>query len=283
MKILKEYLIITLGFIIVAIGITLFLEPNKIAGGGVMGLAIIINSYFKYLSVGLLMTILNTLLFIVAFSVIGGKFGVKTVYSSFGLSLAVLVIDKFKFTQAITTNLMLATIFGTLISGIGMGIVFNRNASTGGTDILAKIINKFFHIDIGKALLLVDLAVTLWAGFALGPDIGMYSLLSVIITGFTIDNVIEGLNKCKQIMIISRKNNAICEYIIKDLDRGCTLLNGVGGYTSKETLILYTVLNRNEFIKLKQYIKEIDPNAFITISDAHEVLGEGFKNIIGED
>lgn len=283
MKRLKEYILITIGFLIVALSIKLFLEPNKIAAGGVMGIAIIVNEIFPILSVGLLMTLLNSVLFIVAFSVIGGKFGAKTIYSSLGLSGVVWIMDHLFTFGTITNNILLATLFGTLLSGIGMGIVFNQNASTGGTDIIAKILNKFFHIDIGKSLLIVDIIITLFAGATLGADLGMFSLLSVIIQGFIIDMVIEGFNICKQIMIISKKNEEISKYIIEKLERGCTVFNGKGGYTGDDTFILYTVLNRNEFIKLRKYIKEVDGNAFIAVSDAREVLGNGFNNIVSED
>lgn len=283
MKKLREYVLITIGSFIVALSIKFFLEPNKIAAGGIMGIAIIINEAFPFLSVGLIMTLLNSLLFIVAFSVIGGKFGAKTIYSSLGLSAIVWIMDNFFTFQTITSNVLLATLFGTLLNGIGMGIVFNQNASTGGTDIIAKILNKFFNIDIGKSLLIVDFIITFFAGITLGADLGMFSLLSVIIQGFIIDMVIEGLNVRKQIMVISKKNKEISKYIIKDLDRGCTVFNGKGGYTWEDTFILYTVLTRNEFIKLRKYIKEIDPNAFIAISEAREVFGNGFTNIISEE
>lgn len=282
-KKIKEYALITLGFIIVAFGIKLFLEPNNIAGGGVMGIAIIVHHIMPKVSVGLLMTVLNIVLFVLAVAFVGGKFGAKTLYASLGLSGVVWLMDKFPIFHSVTSNLMLATLFGTMICGVGMGIVFNQNASTGGTDILAKMVNKFFHIDIGKSLLLVDLAVTLFAGAALGADLGMYSLLSVIIGGFAIDSIIEGMNSCKQIMIISKESKDISKFIIDKLNRGCTMIDGKGGYTNNETRIIYTVLSRGEFIKLREFIKEIDKDAFITVSDAHEVLGEGFQDIIGED
>lgn len=283
MKKFKEYALITIGFLIVAVSVKFFLEANKIAAGGVMGIAIIINNVSPNLSVGMIMFILNLALFIVAFSSIGGRFGVKTIYSGLGLSGTVWILDKFIPNGMVTSNLFLSTIFGTLIGGIGMGIVFNQNASTGGTDILAKLLNKFFHIDIGKSLLIVDFIITLFAVATLGIDLGMYSLLSVILHGFIIDSVIEGFNLCKQVMIISRKNEELSKYIIEDLQRGCTIFNGKGGYTWKDTYILYTVLSRNEFIKLKKHIKEIDSTAFITVCDAREVLGEGFDNMVGEE
>lgn len=283
MEKLKEYILITIGFILVAISLELFMAPNNIAAGGVTGIAIIINHIFPKVSMGLLVLLMNVILFIVSFFTIGNKFGAKTIYASLGLSLMIWLMDKvFTPNMVITHNLLLAAVFGTFLSGIGMGLVFNQNASTGGTDILAKILNKFLHINIGKSLLAVDFIVTLFSAVSFGADIGMYSLLAVIINGFVIDNVIEGLNKCKEVMIISSKIEFIRKFIIEELSRGCTIIPGRGGYESKDTLILYTVLSGKEFVKLRKFIKEVDRRAFITVSDAHEVLGEGFKDIIGD-
>lgn len=284
MKKAKEYIYITIGFIIVALAGQLFLIPNNIAAGGVMGIAIIINHFIPILSVGLLMFILNIILLIIAFAKIGGKFGFKTIYASLGLSGSIWIFENLlPFKIALTDDLLLAAIFGTLFSGIGMGIVFNQNASTGGTDIIAKILNKVTHFDIGKSLLIVDFIVTLFAALTFNLEIGMYSLLSVIVNGFVIDSVIEGFNLCKQVLIISTKNDIINTFIIDELDRSSTLIQCLGGYTKKETYILYTVLNRKEFVKLRNYIKEVDSCAFITVSDAREVLGEGFKDIVSEN
>lgn len=276
----REYVIITLGYIILAIAIKFFLAPNKIANGGVTGIAIIINHFIPRLSVGLLMLILNGLLFILAFSVIDGEFGIRTVYASMGLSILLSVLDKFiPSTVAITHDLLLATLFGTVITGIGMGMVFNENASTGGTDILAKLLTKFKNLDIGKALLIVDLIIALISGFIFSAEIGMYGILSVILMGIIIDLVIEGLNSCKSIIVITSKNDLINKYIIEKLERGCTVFEGKGSYSGNRKEVLFTVLDRKQFIKLKNYIKEVDPKAFVIVGEAREVLGEGFKNI----
>jgi uncharacterized membrane-anchored protein YitT (DUF2179 family) len=279
MKKLKEYGLITFGVMLVAVAVQFFLAPNKIAAGGVTGIAIIINNFFPAIPIGLLMLGMNIILFIIAFIVIGNKFGAKTIYTSLTLSGIIWVMDKVVPSTPITTNLMLASIFGTLISGIGMGIVFNQNASTGGTDILAKIMNKFVSVNIGKALLCVDFIVTLFAIASFGVDIGMYALLCIIMNGFVIDTVIEGLNVSKQVIIMTNKQDLINRFIIDKLDRSCTVFKGVGGYSEMEMYIVYTVLGRNQFIKLKDYIKIIDKKAFITVSDVHEVLGEGFKQL----
>ncbi|MCY6483309.1 YitT family protein [Clostridium aestuarii] len=280
-KEIKEYFWTTIGFLIVVIAIKFFLAPNKIAGGGVMGIGIIINYLIPSLSVGHIMLILNGVFFLIAFIVIGKEFGAKTIYASLAMSIIISILDKIIPPEvAYTNDLFLATFFGTLLSGVGMGIVFNQNASTGGTDILAKIINKFIHIDIGKSLLIVDIFIAVLAGITFNPEKGMYAIISVIMLGFIIDYVIEGLNKCKAVLIVSSKNDLISEYIIEKLDRGCTIFTGKGGYSKNNTEVLYTVLGRKEFIRLREYIKDIDERAFITITEAHEVLGEGFKNIV---
>ena len=274
-----EYIIITLGIILVALSVEYFFAPNNIAAGGVTGAAIVINAIMPNLSIGIITLVLNIALFVVAFMFIDGNFGVKTIYASLGLSIILWIIEEFLNPIAITNDLMMATVFGTLISAIGMALVFNENASTGGTDILAKILNKFFHLDIGKSLLVVDFVITLASAFVFGIDVALYSMLSVILLGIIVDRVIEGFNICKSVFIISRHSDEISKFIIHTLDRGCTFLNGIGAYTGESNNILYAVLSRSQFIKLKKFIKEIDPEAFITVGEVHEVLGEGFNDI----
>ncbi|WP_027625189.1 YitT family protein [Clostridium lundense] len=284
MKKFREYFFITLGTLMVALATKFLLAPNKVAAGGVIGLAIIINSFFPFLDIGLLSLIMNGFLFIVAFIFIGSKFGGKTIYASISLSGLIWILDKVVTSNIpITNDLFLASIFGTIISGIGMGIVFNQNASTGGTDIIAKIVSKFIDVPIGKSLLMVDFIITLFSALSFGIEIGMYSLLSVLFNGFVIDIIIEGLNVCKQIMVVSPENDQIRTFITGELERGCTIFTAKGGYTGNDTYILYTVLSRREFIRLKEFIKQVDKKAFITVGDVREVLGEGFKNISGEE
>lgn len=275
---IKEFALITIGIFLVAISVVYFFEPNNIAAGGITGLAIVINHYIPFISIGPLVLMMDAILFIVALIVLGAKFGAKTIYSSFLLSTSMWIMQTF-IPINITNDLILATIFGTLISAVGMAIVFNANASTGGTDIIAKILNKFFHIEIGKSLLIVDFLVTLLGAVTFGINIGLYGLLAVIINGVVIDNIIAGFKTKSEITIISEKNKEISKFILDYLERGCTFIKGIGGFTGKDTSILYTVLDRNEFIKLKNKIKEIDKNAFITVGEVHEVMGEGFIGI----
>jgi uncharacterized membrane-anchored protein YitT (DUF2179 family) len=188
-------------------------------------------------------------------------------------------IEQFFKPFALTNDLMLATIFGAAITAFGMGIIFNVNASTGGTDIIAKVLNKYFNIDVGKSLLVVDFIITLLGAVTFGLDKGFYAILSVVMNGILIDKVIEGFNKCKEVVIISTENKKISRFILEDLDRGCTYLKGIGAFSGEETRVIYAVLGRSEFIRLKQYISKIDPQAFITVGEVHEVMGEGFGDL----
>ena len=276
---LRDYILIFIGVFLVALSLEYFFIPNNIAAGGLTGLAIVINYYIPAISTGPLVFIMDLFLFIIGFIFLGKNFGVKTIVSSFSLAAMMTIIEKFFEPKALTEDLMLAAIFGTLITAIGMAIVFNANASTGGTDTIAKILNKFFHIEIGKSLLAVDFIVTLLGAITFGINIGLYGLLSVIINGIAIDKVIEGFHSCKEITIISDKSDEIGKFIMNELKRGCTFLNGVGGFSEKDIYVLYTVLGRSEFIKLKQYISKVDSKAFITVGEVHEVMGEGFREI----
>lgn len=278
MKKIKQYILLNLGLFLVAAGIYYFLVPSDLAAGGVSGLAMVINHYFTALPVGAIMLFANFILFIVAFFVIGKEFAVKTVYSSFMLSGMIIILEKFfPIHKPITDDIFIQLVFGILISGVGMAIVFNQNSSTGGTDIIGKIINKYFHIPIGKAILMVDFVITLSAAVSFGPKIGMYSLLGVIINGLVIDNVIEGLNISKNVVIITSKVEAVQDFIINTLERGATIYVAKGAFTHDNKEVITTVLSQKEFIKLRNYIKDIDTRAFITVSNVHEALGEGFK------
>ena len=277
-KLFKEYSLITIGIIMVAAGIYFFLVPSNLATGGVSGIAIIIGSFFPEIPIGLVMLILNIILFIIGFLVIGSAFGFKTIYASLGLSGVIWIFERlFPISGPLADDLMIVLMFGVGISGLGIAIVFNQNASTGGTDIIAKIINKYFHVDMGKSLLLADFLITLAAGVIFGAQAGMYALLGVVLNGFVIDSFINGLNVSKQVTIISSRGIDIKSFIIDKLERGVTIYDAKGAYSGEYKEVLITIMSRREFIKLKTYIKEIDKRAFITVSDVHEVLGEGFK------
>lgn len=193
----KEYTLLTLGVILVAFGIQYFYAPNEIAGGGLSGMALVISHYIPSLSVGTIILIGNVILFAISFILIGGDFGFKTIYASFMLSFVMDFMEKVLHSYALTTNMFLAIMFGTIIIATGLGIAFAINASTGGTDILAKILNKYSTFNIGISLLLVDLFVVVCGGVTFGLDKGIYSLLAVIANGLIVDAVIAKIEKVK--------------------------------------------------------------------------------------
>lgn len=195
--VVKEYTLLTLGVILVAFGIQYFYAPNEIAGGGLSGMALVISHYVPVLSVGTIILIGNIILFIISFILIGGDFGFKTIYASFMLSFVMDFMEKVLHSYALTTNMLLAIIAGTLIIATGLGIAFAINASTGGTDILAKILNKYTTFNIGISLLIVDLFVVVCGGLTFGLDKGIYSLLAVIANGLIVDAVIAKIDKIK--------------------------------------------------------------------------------------
>ncbi len=181
--------------------------------------------------------------------------------------------------KPLTNDILIQLILGVIISAIGMGIVFNQNASTGGTDIIAKILNRFWGIDLGRGVLISDLSITLAAGFAYGLQIGLYSLLGVLLNGLVIDAAIESMNIRKQVVIVSNYSEIINDYIIKSLGKGATLYEAKGGFTGSDKEVLVTILSRKDFVLLKNLINSIDKNAFIIVHNVHEVIGEGFKDI----
>ena len=277
---IKEYFLLNLGIIMVSAGLYFFLMPSNLAVGGANGLAIVINNFLPVLPVGIIMIGINLILFVIAFILIGKAFGVKTIYSSFAVSLIIFMLEKLvPVTEPLVGDIALELIFGIIIAGSGMGIVFNQNASTGGTDITAKILHKFFHIDLGKGVFISDILITFLAGFAFGAKLAMYAALGVLINAFVIDYIIEGFNLKKEVTIISEKYEEIKEFIIKELDRGFTAYYGEGGFSEQKRNIIVVVINKREFLKLRAFINKLDAKVFLTINNTHEVYGEGFNKL----
>lgn len=196
-KVIREYTIVTIGVILVAFGLQYFYSPNNIAGGGLSGLALVINHYIPFLSIGMLVFLGNLILFVISFILVGGDFGAKTIYASFTLSFVMDFMEKVMHSYALTTNLLWAVLFGTIIIASGLAVTFSINASTGGTDILAKILNKYTNFNIGIALLIVDLFVVVAGAFTFGLGKGVYSLIAIIINGLLVDKLIDIISKSK--------------------------------------------------------------------------------------
>ena len=275
---IKTFLLINLGILVMTIGLYYFLIPSQLAVGGVTGLAMVINKVMPEIPIGALMIIFNILLFILAFTIIGKEFGGYTIYCSFALSGLIYLLEIVTpIHQPIVGDLLLNLVYGIMIQGIGMGIIFYQNASTGGTDIVAKIINKFTHLDIGKSLLLADFLITMLAGLTFGLELGLYALLGIIINSAVIDKVIAGLNTKMNLLIISSEYERINNFILQELNRGSTLYYAEGGFSRSHKKIVNTIVTRKEYIAIRKYVKEVDSKAFISVSFVSEVLGEGFN------
>ncbi len=277
-KKIKDFILLNIGLFLVAIGTYYFLVPNNLAAGGVSGLAMIIVKYVPNIPIGAFMLIMNVILLIIALIFIGRDFTARTIYSSVVLSGMIWLMEVvYPIHTPIVDDLLIQLLFSVVFCAVGMGIVFNSNGSTGGTDIIAKILNKYFKFPLGKGLLAADFLITLFAGLAFGPKIGMYALLGVFMNGFAIDFVIEGFNVLKQVVIITDKGELVKEFILSKMERGATLYEAKGAFTGEKKEIINVILNQKEFILLRNFIGGVDKDAFITVNTVHEVFGEGFK------
>ena len=277
MKKYKEYILITFGSALVALAIQLFFVPNQIAPGGVSGIGLVLNSLTPGISVSTYVIGLNIILFLLAFKLLGGGFGFKTLYASFSLSIIMWIIENVVRPEAITDDLMLSSILGILLLGTGLGIVFNQDASTGGTDILAKILNKYMNLSMGLSMTIIDLMVVVLVAFFFGLERGLYAGLATFLNGIVIDRVVGGFNEKKQVFIITSDKDEVKSFIVNHIERGATIFSGEGGFSGAENHVIYTVLSTKEFVTLKTFLREEHPDSFVTVSSTTEVLGRGFS------
>ncbi|MBQ4517868.1 MAG: YitT family protein [Clostridia bacterium] len=273
--ILKIYGIMFFGAFIAALGISLFLAPSGIVSGGLSGIGILVHSLTGF-PIGTLVLLLNIPLFLIGFKCLGNNFLLRSVFGAFAFSL---LIDITSVLPPITKNVMLCSVFGGALAGIGMGIIFLYGATTGGTDILAQLLYKLFRfIDVGKWLLIIDGLIILISGMVTGNwEYCLYGIISAVINGILVDMMIQGANFAKTVYIISRKPIETAEEILSALGRGVTGLYCKKMYTKTEGLMLLCVIKKHEIPKLEQIVLRHDPNSFIIFSGARSVSGEGFK------
>lgn len=268
-----EYGMLLLGSLIIALSFNYCLKPNQVASGGVTGISVITLELFGF-QPALVQWALNIPLFLLGAFLLGKQFGLKTAVGSFVLPLFVLLTQN---GEPLTDNLLLATIYGGIGIGVGLGIVFRGRGSTGGLDLAAQLIHRFTGISLGIAVAMLDGLVILTAGLVFDAEKALFALIGLYVTSKTIDVVQLGFNYAKVAYIISEETEAIAEAVLHDLDRGLTRLNGAGGYTGAERTVLMVVVSQNEVSRLKELVRDVDPTAFIIISETREVLGEGFK------
>jgi uncharacterized membrane-anchored protein YitT (DUF2179 family) len=275
-----SYSLIIIGAFILALSFVLFITPYKIVPGGVYGISIVMH-YLLGTPVGLVALCFDIPLTLLGIKFLGPRFGIKTVV---GFSLTALFTDVLTyfwgFEPLVNGDALLSSIFGGVLAGLGLGLIFKAKATSGGSDIIAMIIAKYTRLPLGILMIYVDSAIVL-VGLAVFRDwkIPLYSWIVIYITGKVIDVVLEGVSYDKSLFIISDKHEEIRDKIINDLDRGGTYINGNGMYNNAEKRIIFTVVSRRELAILEEYIHGIDPKAFLTVTDATEILGEGFRSL----
>ncbi|MPW25390.1 DUF2179 domain-containing protein [Alkalibaculum sp. M08DMB] len=276
-KLLLDYLGISIGCMIMALSFNSFFVPSKIAPGGFSGLATVLY-HFTGFPIGIVTLILTIPLFSVSIKLLGAKFGLKSFYGTIFFSICIDFIIR---TPPLTNDYFLASVFGGILLGIGIGFIFRFGGTTGGTDLLAAILHHYFRgIPVSTWLLILDSIVVLIAGISFrNIEVTLYSILTIYITMRLIDLILEGISYAKAFYIISDYSSQMADKIINELDRGVTTLSGKGMYTKNNKDVLLCVVNRSQVYDLKEMVRSVDPNAFVILADVHEVLGEGFKNI----
>lgn len=276
-KILRDYLFIAAGALLQALAIRLFLVPAGLVNGGISGLSQIIN-HFTGIPIGLMILIGNLPLFVIGWRFLGGRrFTMRTAFAVVSISvftdLLVLILPK----EGLTSDLVLNTLYGGVASGIGYGLVYRGQGTSGGSDILARILNNWKGISISQSYLLTDSLIMFMGGLVYSWENALYAIVMLYISGVAAEVALEGANVVRTALIITTEPEAVTQQVLENMERGVTVLSGKGAYTGADRPVLYCVITRSEVTQLKALVNEIDPHAFIVIGQAHEALGEGFR------
>ena len=276
----KEWLMITVGILVMSAGIYFFKFPNHFSTGGVTGISIVLGHYIPSMTPATFVTVINVSLLILGFLVFGRSFGIRTVYASLLMSGVLQLLEIVCPMDApMTSQPLLELMFAVGLPAVGSAILFNLDASSGGTDIVAMILRKYTSLNIGIALLCTDTIITLSACVAFGMETGLFSVLGLIVKALFVDLVMDNLQVKKCFQIITSDPDPIESYITKDLHRGATRLHGEGVYTHEGKTVLMTVVSRHEAVKLRNFIKSSDPGAFMIITSSTEIIGNGFRGV----
>ncbi len=277
---LREWLLITAGILILTVGVYFFKFPNHFSTGGVTGIAIVLGHYIPSITPGTLVTIINVILLIIGFAVFGKSFGIRTVYASLLMSGTLQLLEAIlPLDQPMTSQPLVELMFAVGLPAVGSAILFNLDASSGGTDIIAMILRKYTSLNIGVALLCSDIIITVSACFAFGMETGLFSVLGLIIKSLFMDVVMDNLMIKKCFQIITSAPQPIEDFITGTLHRGATQLHGEGVYSHEGKTILLTVVSRHEAVLLRNFIRKNDPSAFLIITSSTEIIGKGFRGV----
>ncbi len=276
----KSYLLILFGTFIMASGYVLFISPNKIVPGGIYGISIMLH-HLMGLPIGITALAFNIPLTIIGTRILGPRFGTKTVVAFILTSVFVDLISYYQGNQPlIEGEVLVSCIFGGLLIGIGVALTFKAKATSGGTDVIAMILAKYTRLPLGQLMMMVDSTIVLLSYFAFGDwKIPLFSWITIFVMGRVVDTVMHGFSYDKTLFIISDKHQEIRTRIIEDLRRGGTFLHGEGMYNHSQKQIIFTVVNPRELYMLEDYIHKVDPEAFVAVLDAYEILGKGFKSL----
>ena len=274
LEFIKRAIFLLIGAFIVAVALEMFLLPNKIIDGGIIGISMMV-SYISGWNLGLLIFCINIPFVLLAYKTIGKKFVLNTFCAIGMLAIATNVVSHF---HHITEDLLLVTIFGGILLGIGVGLILRNNASLDGTEMVSLVLTKKLKIvSVGELLMFINLFIYAAAGFVFEWDRAFYSILTYYIASKTIDSVLEGLDKAKSVRIVSDKSKEIGDSIMKELDLSVTYMKATGGYSRQEKIMTFCVVNKFDMAKLKEVVHDVDPKAFIVTEDVHEVEGIRFK------
>ncbi|MGE5654074.1 MAG: YitT family protein [Bacillota bacterium] len=268
-----DYIMIALGSALVALALNVLLVPNKVASGGVSAIGIVLF-HLMHFPMSYSTLLLNIPLFLANIRLLGLKFGAKTAVGVLALSA---VLEFTANWQPWTNNVLLASIYGGVIAGAGLGWVFRYGGTTGGTDLAANLVNRYLGVPMGTGLLVIDSLIMIVAVIVFGPELTMYGILAIFVQAKAIDLVQEGIETSRTLLIISDRSEEIGRTVMDRMERGVTALNATGLYTGQEKRVLMCAISRSELNKIKTIVHEVDPHAFVIVLNAHEVLGEGFK------
>lgn len=276
---LKNFSLLTISTLIMAIGIYFFKFANNFTFGGITGIAVLVAKFFP-ISASDFSFVVNILLLIIGWIVLGKSFAAKTAYSTILLSVSLSLLERiYPMSHPLTNEPLLELIFAILLPALGSAILFNIGASSGGTDVIAMILKKYTSVDIGKGLMISDLIFTLAGFLVFNVKTGLYSLFGLIMRSALIDNFIESFNRSKYFHVVTSNATCICDFIQNDLQRGATIVNATGAFTGDDKYIILTVLSPSQAVKLRNFIKEHDPKAFLLVSNTSEIIGKGFHSV----
>ena len=276
----KQFGWLNLGTVILSVGVYFFKFPNHFTTGGVSGISILAANYIPGITTATLNLILNVVLLAVGVVFLGRGFGARTAYSALFSSLLTLLLEKLiPMNAPMTSQPLLELMFAVGLPAVGSAILFNVDASSGGTDIVAMLVKKYSHMNIGLALAIADLIVALGACVAFGMETGLFSLFGLSMKSYMVDTVMDNLRTYKVFQIITDNPDPICRFIMEKLHHSATITQGEGCFTHEKRQIIMTVINRSQAIRLQMFVRATDPHSFITITSSSEIVGKGFRGM----